>query len=217
MYRSGDELERHIDRPECEVSLTVNLGGSEEWDIWIEYEGKEVPISLGPGDALIYLGAEAPHWREKFNGDHYYQVFLHYVLSRGKYGQNYFDNTNVGKPEVSVPKEDIIEDNVIVTTDDEPLVVTDDEPLIVTDESPLEATDDKPLVVKGSLDENNEVLNQRIEEIKEKQEKNNYVVTDTSLYKPKKASKLEDYIHVFEDILSDEVCDQIIDTLDMMS
>lgn len=215
VYRKGDTLEKHIDRPECEISLTVNLGGSEEWDIWIESgEGgeKEVPISLKPGDALIYLGSEAHHWREKFNGDHYYQVFLHYVLSRGKYGQNYFDNTNVGKPEVSVPKEDIIKDDVIVTTDDEPLIVTDDESLVITDDFPLEATDDKPLVVKGSLDETNKVLNQRIEEIKEKQEKNNYVVTDTSLYKTKKASKLEDYIHVFEGILPDNVCDQIIDT-----
>ena len=220
VYRNGDTLERHVDRPECEISLTVNLGGSDEWDIWIESGEKEVPINLKPGDALIYLGSEAPHWREKFNGDHYYQVFLHYVLSRGEHGKNYFDNTNIGKPEISFPKEDIIKDNVIVTTDDEPLIVTDDEPSIVTDEEslvitddfPLEATDDKPLVVKGSLDENNEVLNQRIEEIKERQDKNNYVVTDASLNKTKKASKLEDYIHVFEDILSDEVCDQIIDT-----
>lgn len=64
VYRNGDVLEKHIDRPECEVSLTVNLGGSEEWDIWIESgEGgeKEVPISLKPGDALIYLGSEAHH------------------------------------------------------------------------------------------------------------------------------------------------------------
>ena len=218
VYRNGDELEKHVDRPECEVSLTVNLGGSEEWDIWIESgEGgeKEVPISLKPGDALIYLGSEAHHWREKFNGDHYYQVFLHYVLSRGKHAKNYFDNTNISKPVVSFPKEDTkpqVDNNVIITTDDNPLVVTDEESLVVTDDSPLEATDDSPLIVKGSLDESNEVLIQRIEEIKENQDKNNYVVTDTSLYKTKKASKLEDYIHVFEGILPDKVCDQIIDT-----
>jgi len=227
VYRRGDELIKHVDRPECEISLTVNLGGSEEWDIWIESEGKEIPISLNPGDALIYLGAEAPHWREKFNGDHYYQVFLHYVLSRGKYGQNYFDSFNNSKDPISFPgkSEDLhVEDDAIITTDDEPLVVTDDEPLVVTDDEsviitddfPLEATDDKPLIVDGILDGSNEVslksLNQRIEEIKEKQDKQDFVVRDTNLYKSKKTSKLEDYIHVFEDVLTEEVCDQIIDT-----
>jgi len=218
VYRNGDELERHTDRPECEISLTVNLGGSKKWDIWIESEGKEIPIDLEPGDALIYLGSEAPHWREKFDCDHYYQVFLHYVLSRGKHGQNYFDNTNFGKhktPLPMLPKEDSgthVKDHEIFATDDEPIIVTDDESLVITDDFPLEATDDKPLIVNGDLDENNEVLNQRIEEIKERQDKNNYVVTDTSLHKTKKASKLEDYIHIFEDVLSDEICDQIINT-----
>ena len=58
VYRSGDELLRHKDRPSCELSLTVNLGGSESWDIWVESEGKEIPITLNPGDAMVYLGAE---------------------------------------------------------------------------------------------------------------------------------------------------------------
>ena len=53
----------------CEISLTVNLDGDEEWPIWIETpDGKEVRVSLKPGDAMIYLGCTARHWREEYKG-----------------------------------------------------------------------------------------------------------------------------------------------------
>ena len=65
VYKKGDELKRHKDRPSCEISTTVNLGG----DPW--------PLE---------------HWREPFDGDICGQVFLHYNDLNGPFAhKNKFD------------------------------------------------------------------------------------------------------------------------------
>jgi hypothetical protein len=82
------DLKKHSDRPSCEISVTVNIGGEgNDWPIYIE--GK--PITLNPGDAVIYLGIELIHWREKFLHDNQFQAFLHYVDKNGKYADYKFD------------------------------------------------------------------------------------------------------------------------------
>jgi hypothetical protein len=91
-YRHGDVLERHIDRPSCEISLTVNLDGDTKWPIFIETpDFQTIPVDLNPGDALVYRGTVAPHWREEFTGNRCVQMFFHYVLSEGYNNNNYFD------------------------------------------------------------------------------------------------------------------------------
>ena len=97
IYKKGDILKRHKDRPSCEISTTLNLGG-DPWPIYLspnenvgipEVEGGEkgitkssnakgIKIDLNPGDMLIYSGCDLEHWREKFDGDDCGQVFLHY-------------------------------------------------------------------------------------------------------------------------------------------
>lgn len=95
IYRNGSVLTKHTDRPSCEVSVTLHLGGDIPWAIWIETpKGEKRCVSLNPGDAMIYLGCIAPHWRNKFEGDKYTQFFLHYVRSRGCCAEYYFDNDN---------------------------------------------------------------------------------------------------------------------------
>ena len=37
-YKKGDELKRHKDRPSCEISTTINLGG-DPWPIFIDGTG----------------------------------------------------------------------------------------------------------------------------------------------------------------------------------
>ena len=92
VYYHGSILHRHTDRPSCEVSMTVNLGGDRQWPIWIQKpDGEEVSVMLDPGDAMMYLGCEAAHWRDAFEGTYYNQVFLHYVKSRGFNQPFYFD------------------------------------------------------------------------------------------------------------------------------
>ena len=92
VYKQESELVKHTDRDACEVSLTLHLNGDGDWPIFIlNPSGETRSVILNPGDAMIYRGCIAPHWREKFNGEWYTQVFLHYVLSRGKRSYAYFD------------------------------------------------------------------------------------------------------------------------------
>ena len=81
IYKKGDVLERHKDRYSCEVSTTLHLGG-DPWAIYLEPSGKEgragIKINLKPGDTLLYAGGEVEHWRERFEGETYCQVFFHY-------------------------------------------------------------------------------------------------------------------------------------------
>jgi len=88
VYTYGAVLNKHKDRPACEVSVTVMVGSSkEEWPIYMD--GTE--INLKPGDAAIYLGCEVEHWREEFKGDWHMQFFLHYVDKNGPFSNLEFD------------------------------------------------------------------------------------------------------------------------------
>jgi len=95
VYKNGDILDRHVDRDACEISLTVHLDGDKEWEIFVETpSGKDISINLKPGDALFYLGCDAPHGRNQFEGISYTQLFLHYVRSKGAKSYAYFNNKN---------------------------------------------------------------------------------------------------------------------------
>ncbi len=92
VYGHGDVLVRHRDREACELSVTLNLASDELWPIWMNSpRGESKAISMEPGDAVMYLGCEADHWREAFVGQRCSQVFLHYVFSHGSKAHFYFD------------------------------------------------------------------------------------------------------------------------------
>jgi len=93
IYMKGAELERHTDRPSCEVSATLLLSYDAPtiWPLYIESGNKVIGVELEPGDALLYKGIEVPHWREAFEGERQVQVFLHYVKKNGKYSEFKFD------------------------------------------------------------------------------------------------------------------------------
>ncbi len=102
-YKRGDKLRRHKDRPSCETSCTMNLGG-DLWPIFLEPSGelgKEgTKILLNPGDMLIYRGCDVEHWREPFDGDDCCQVFLNYNDVNGQFAeQNKYD----GRPFLGLP------------------------------------------------------------------------------------------------------------------
>ena len=104
VYEKGAVLERHKDRPSCEISTTLNLGGT-IWPIYLEPSGepnkKGTKIDLEPGDMLIYSGCELEHWREPFEGDICGQVFLHYNHANGPFAKtNLYDK----RPLLGVPK-----------------------------------------------------------------------------------------------------------------
>jgi hypothetical protein len=95
VYRQGNVLKRHRDRPGCEFSLTVNLYQDHPWSIGIQKPtGEDVMVDLNPGDAVMYLGKNADHWRDSFGGQEYIQVFLHYVNSKGPYSSEHREFIN---------------------------------------------------------------------------------------------------------------------------
>ena len=115
-YKRGDILRRHSDRPSCEISTTLNLGG-DPWPIFIDGTGTKTVIDeykqihkpnapegtkvlLEVGDMLVYSGCDLEHWREPFEGDICGQVFLHYNHVNGPFAeQNKFDK----RPLLGVP------------------------------------------------------------------------------------------------------------------
>jgi len=92
IYKGPEVLKRHRDRAACEVSVTLHLGGDAEWPIFIQKpDGVKASVTLAPGDAMLYLGCVADHWREQYTGTNYSQVFMHYVRSNGPNAWAYFD------------------------------------------------------------------------------------------------------------------------------
>jgi len=93
IYHRGDALEKHTDRPSCEISLSVCLGylGAKPWPLLVEGPKGSSSIELAPGDGLLYKGIECPHWREALDGESTAQVFLHYVDQNGPYAEWKYD------------------------------------------------------------------------------------------------------------------------------
>jgi hypothetical protein len=101
VYKKGDQLVRHKDKEQCEISATLNLKTDKVWPIFVDPTGglgnKGIKINLKPGDALFYFGTDHEHWRETFDGEYSAQVFLHYNTS--KYKENLYDQrTHLGLP-----------------------------------------------------------------------------------------------------------------------
>jgi hypothetical protein len=119
LYEKGNILHRHKDRPSCEISTTLHLGG-DSWPIYLDPTGadnilsgtetttivkpgapKGVQVDLKVGDMLIYSGCELEHWREPFEGNVCSQVFLHYNHANGPFAKT---NLLDGRPLLGVPK-----------------------------------------------------------------------------------------------------------------
>jgi predicted 2-oxoglutarate/Fe(II)-dependent dioxygenase YbiX len=111
MYRPGEVLKVHIDRPSCEISATLTLGfEGKPWPIYMadkadektgnkyidEYENvvylaNESEINMAVGDAVMYRGCDKYNWRNAFEGEWQAQVFLHYVDAAGPHASHKYD------------------------------------------------------------------------------------------------------------------------------
>jgi hypothetical protein len=161
VYQNKSTLEKHIDRDACEISLTLHLDGDYPWPIWIETPQQEKKfVSLNPGDAMLYLGRIASHWRDEYNGNYYSQVFLHYVRSRGEYSYSYFDKKKTKTSSNS--EEEIITNEIVTTSKDDQLSAEKNKPISPT------------LIVQKST------------------------------------QKIEDFIKIYDKMVSDELCNKIL-------
>ena len=111
MYRPGETLKVHTDRPACEISATLTLGfEGKQWPIYMADKGdaqtcrqhttdkgdtvflaNESEILMEVGDAVMYRGCDKYHWRNEFEGEWQAQVFLHYVDADGPHADQKYD------------------------------------------------------------------------------------------------------------------------------
>lgn len=109
VYRNGDILYPHKDRPSCEISTTVCFNYSYDnsqyaWPIIMDGSS----IEMEPGDIVIYRGIELEHSRDIFvppNDDWHIQAFLHYVDANGPYSDYAYDKRNSIGDKEKVPSE----------------------------------------------------------------------------------------------------------------
>lgn len=92
IYLNEATLLPHKDRDACEISVTLCLRKEIDWPIFIKKpDGSTAKLELEPGDAMMYRGCIAEHWREDYTGAKHIQVFLHYVDIEGPNMLHYFD------------------------------------------------------------------------------------------------------------------------------
>jgi PKHD-type hydroxylase len=114
IYRPGEVLKKHKDRPACEISCTLTLGynGKSVWPIFFD-ENKAIPVMLEPGEMAVYKGCDIAHWRTEFKGDWHVQVFFHYVDANGPYKDEYKDR----RPDFGIDKKTLTTNAGQVQTD----------------------------------------------------------------------------------------------------
>ena len=93
VYGAKEELIPHLDRPSCEISVSVNIvSKGKENKIYIESLKGIKGFELNSGDAVVYKGSELKHWRKPLkDGNHVAQFMLHYVKEKGNYASYIFD------------------------------------------------------------------------------------------------------------------------------
>jgi hypothetical protein len=88
-YQPGSALPRHVDREQCEFSISLLVDYDPEpdgpcgWPLFLDdprRPGDVVAADLGLGDALFYRGRELYHYRDRLpDGHQSTSYFLHYV------------------------------------------------------------------------------------------------------------------------------------------
>jgi hypothetical protein len=93
IYYKGAEMQKHVDRLSCEISLSVCIDSDgTKWPLTLtDRSGRRLDVDQKPGDVLLYAGTELPHWREKYFGQEQVQAFFHFVRQKGKYRTYKYD------------------------------------------------------------------------------------------------------------------------------
>ena len=110
-YWKGSVLERHTDRPACEISISIQVSSNTKpWPIFFKKpNGEESSVTMNDGDGVIYKGIEIEHWRNRLDSKYnrfqryikklrkieddtyHHQVFFHYVKAQGNYVHHAYD------------------------------------------------------------------------------------------------------------------------------
>jgi hypothetical protein len=114
VYKPGDTLRDHTDRPSCEISSSITMGfryndvhEDYRWSLHGYVNGEKRYFRCEAGDGIIYKGIELEHGRDQFEAgkfSYHVQVFLHYVDADGPYAEEFkYDK----RPSIGIKKEKI--------------------------------------------------------------------------------------------------------------
>tara|TARA_R110000787_G_scaffold281250_1_gene392475 strand:+ start:98 stop:709 length:612 start_codon:yes stop_codon:yes gene_type:complete len=81
-YSQTNNLGKHIDRPSCQYSATIQIDSSEDksWPICIQNKNlQDIECNSKIGDIVFYKGEEVAHWREELKYKYSSHLFLHWV------------------------------------------------------------------------------------------------------------------------------------------
>lgn len=91
MYYNGGTLDRHIDRPELNLTVSIQIENTtgKEAPLYAEdYSGTAYSCVLENGDGLIMKGADLTHWRDPIStdieGGYLMCVFFHWRIVGGE-------------------------------------------------------------------------------------------------------------------------------------
>lgn len=84
-YRGGAALRAHLDRRQCEFTMSLLIDSKEDaepWPLWFQTHTGKTSLTLACGDAVLFCGCELPHWREVSATEQFATTLLfHYVPS----------------------------------------------------------------------------------------------------------------------------------------
>jgi hypothetical protein len=85
-YEEGAVLQKHVDREQCEFSITVCIDytpepqGPTPWPLQVDLPAGQLTVYQALGDGLLYRGTQLPHSRNRLRPGHTStSIFFHYV------------------------------------------------------------------------------------------------------------------------------------------
>jgi hypothetical protein len=84
-YRGGAVLDRHVDREQCEYTVSLLLGESGPgiaggWPLLLDTARGSLCMVQRPGEAVLFRGTRVPHWRPPLpDGSTHTSLLFHYV------------------------------------------------------------------------------------------------------------------------------------------
>jgi hypothetical protein len=84
-YQGGADLGVHMDREQCDFTVSLLIDHSSglaehPWPLWFLAPAGRVSLTLGLGEAVLFRGADLPHWRDPAPlGQHQVMLLFHFV------------------------------------------------------------------------------------------------------------------------------------------
>ena len=97
LYRPGDRLSPHRDRPACEITISASLAAASSWPLCILVSGRVVDYCPAPRSAVAFRGHDLLHWRDPLSADgSVAQALFHYVDRCGPFHSWAYDRRPTG-------------------------------------------------------------------------------------------------------------------------